>query len=158
MASNSLRVVRRILQTYADRGVFRAFSEERTRSGKTEFKFLWLTPSPFILFFEPGRDALVFKNLLPNIPAKSSLYAEVRTFVKGWYSAERPAHRRINTRKIVAQCSNRGGRVSITFTILKKQYAYGVKNAVSLVHELYLSFLNVYHHDYMRANFSLPDE
>ena len=43
MTPKSLTIVRETLQSYADRGMFRGFSEVGAQSGTTEFKILCTT-------------------------------------------------------------------------------------------------------------------
>lgn len=161
MAENSsspTSIIRRTLQTYADRGVFRAFTQVGKRGRRTEFRFTWLTESPFHLWVDPVSGTLTFKNLLPNVPAKSPFYEELKTFVRGLSSTELPSHRRIDPKRMMARCTNRSETVSVTFKLLNKQYELGVKKALNHINEIFLSFLNLYHYDYMVENFDLPEE
>lgn len=82
MAGNPLTVVRQVLQVYADRGIFRGFSEKKTKDGKNEFKFLWLTGQPMTLIYEGKNSTLRFKNLLLNVPSHSTMYSDLKAFVK----------------------------------------------------------------------------
>ncbi len=52
----------------------------------------------------------------------------------------------------------RNGRTEFSFRILRNRPAYGVKKAVNQVHELFVSFLKLYHVDYMFVNFDLSEE
>jgi len=158
MVSDPTRAVSRALREFANRGVFRSFSEGRARSGFPEFQFLWLTPYPFNLIFNPGKNSLTFRDLLPDMPARSELYAEVRSFLETLSSKERPAHRRLDRRRIGIRCFNRRTKVSIEFAILRREYRYGVRKSLEQVQELYLSFLNVYHPEYMVTNFHTDEE
>ena len=66
MTQTPLTIVRKVLQGYADRGVFRALAEVPSRNGKAEFKFLWfpITEEPFTLSFSDRTRALCFEGLL----------------------------------------------------------------------------------------------
>ena len=81
--------MRERLQAYADRGVFRGFAEQPARGGRRRFTFLWLAPSPFTLTYDPATGALAFRDLLPNVPARSPLAGALRRFIRGRASAER---------------------------------------------------------------------
>ena len=153
MAKGSLNVVREHLQAYADRGVFRGFSEQR--SG--HFTFIWVVRHPMELVVDTSKQTLRFKQLLPGIPAKSPLYAEVKKFVRERQERALPEHRRIDRRRAEVSCSNRGGAVSVSLKVKNRQYAYGVNKIVNLVHELFL-LLRDRHPDYLVENFDVPQE
>ncbi|HKS39947.1 MAG TPA: hypothetical protein VJX74_04985, partial [Blastocatellia bacterium] len=74
MAKGALNVVRENLQTYADRGVFRGFSE--IKNG--QFEFVWLIRHRMELIVDTSKHMLRFKQLLPGVPATSALYGELK--------------------------------------------------------------------------------
>jgi hypothetical protein len=153
MAKGSLDVVRAALQAYADRGVFRGFSEIKTG----HFKFVWLLHHQMELSVDTAKGALRFKHLLPNVPAKSDLYAELKSFIQERHDRELPEHRRIDRKRAEASCANRGGYVSISLKVKNNQYAYGVNRIVNLAHELFLH-LRERRPDYLVENFDVPQE
>jgi hypothetical protein len=153
MAKRSLSVVRESLQAYADRGVFRGFSE--VRSG--HFRFVWLIRRQMSLSVDTANNVLRFMQVLPGIPAKSTMYAELKAFIKERHDRELPDHRRIDRRRAEASCSNRGGSVSISLKVKNDHYAYGVNRIVNLVHELFLHLRDAYP-DYLAENFDVPQE
>ncbi|HUE89088.1 MAG TPA: hypothetical protein VMO26_23665 [Vicinamibacterales bacterium] len=55
--------MRAALRQYADRGVFRGFSEKARPGGATEFRFTWLTREPLVLRYDPRGATLTFKGL-----------------------------------------------------------------------------------------------
>jgi hypothetical protein len=153
MAKGSLNVVRESLQAYADRGIFRGFSE--IRSG--HFQFVWVIHHQMELLVDPSKQTLRFKQLLPGVPAKSALYAEVKKFIAERHDRELPEHRRIDRKRAEASCANRGGWVSISLKVKNNQYAYGVNKIVNLIHELFV-LLRDRHPDYLVENFDVPQE
>lgn len=153
MAKGCLNVVREHLQTYADRGVFRGFSE--VKSG--HFEFVWLIRHQMELSVDTVKHVLRFKRLLPGIPASSALYAELKGFVRERHASSLPSHRRIDRRRAEVSCSNRRGFVSVSLTVKNNQYAYGVNKIVNLVHELFLH-LREAHPEYLAENFDVPQE
>jgi len=153
MAKRSLSVVRESLQGYADRGVFRGFSE--VRSG--HFKFVWLIRHQMALSVDTANNVLRFMQVLPCVPANSTMYAELKSFIKQRHDRELPDHRRIDRRRAEASCSNRGGTVSISLKVKNDNYAYGVNRIVNLVHELFLHLRDAYP-DYLAENFDVPQE
>lgn len=157
MAGNPLTVVRQVLQVYADRGIFRGFSEKKTKDGKNEFKFLWLTGQPMTLIYEGKNSTLRFKNLLLNVPSHSTMYSDLKAFVKEKFDGDLPKHRRIDSQLAEVECSNRGGKVSIGLKVKRGQYQYGVNKIVNLIHEIFL-FLRSSWADYMWENFDVTKE
>jgi hypothetical protein len=151
--SKPLRVVRESLQAYADRGVFRGFSE--IRNG--HFKFVWMANHQMELSVDTAKGALRFRQLLPGVQAKSALYAELKSFIEQRHDKELLEHRRIDRRRAEVSCANRGGFVSISLKVKNNQYAYGVNRIVNLVHELFLHLRDAYP-EYLVENFDVPQE
>jgi hypothetical protein len=153
MAKGSLNVVRKNLQTYADRGVFRGFSE--VKNG--QFEFVWLIRHRMELSVDTAKAVLRFKQLLPGIPANSALYSELKGFVKDRQATSLPSHRRVDRRRAEVSCSNRRGSVSVSLRVKNNQYAYGVNRIVNLVHEIFLHLRDA-HPEYLSENFDVPQE
>ncbi len=161
MAQAPLIIIRKVLQGYADRGVFRAFTEVPSRNGKAEFKFLWfpITKEPLTLIYTNRTRALIFKRLLRGMPAKSEMYSELKSFIKERSSADLPEHRRIDPERADVRCSNRLGSVSVTVVIKENEYEYGVRKAVNLVSDLFMDLLpESTYYEYMAENFDVPED
>ena len=153
MAKGSLNVVRESLQGYADRGVFRGFSE--SRSG--HFHFVWVLQHPMELIVDTTKHVLRFKQLLPGVAANSALYAELKRFLQERHNRDLPEHRRVDLRRAEVSCATRGGAVSISLKVKNNHYAYGVNKIVNLIHELFVH-LRDKHPDYLMENFDVPQE
>ena len=153
MANKQLEIVRASLQSYADRGVFRGFSESKPG----QFKFVWLLQHPMELHLDAAKQELRFKQLLPGLPARSALYVELKQFIAERHDRALPEHRRVDRRRAEATCTNRSGLVSLTLTVKKNQFEYGVNRLVNLVHELFLH-LREHHPEYLVENFNVPQE
>jgi len=153
MTKNHLNVIREKLQAYADRGVFRGFSE--SKSG--QFTFVWLIDHQMELQADTDKHVLRFRQLLPGVPAKSHLYGELKNFIAQRHSRELPEHRRIDRRRAEVSCSSRAGAVSLSLKVKNNQYAYGVNRIVNLVHELFMH-LRESHPEYLVENFDVPQE
>ncbi len=161
MTQKPLTIVRKVLQGYADRGVFRALAEVPSRNGKAEFKFHWLpiTEEPFTLIYTNRTRTLCFKRLLRCMPAKSEMYSELKSFFKARSAADLPEHRRIDPERAEVKCSNRLGSVSVTVVIKGNEYEYGVRKAVNLVSDLFMDLLpESAYYEYMAENFEMPEE
>ena len=148
-----LNIVRVSLQTYADRGVFRGFSE--IKNG--HFQFVWVVNHRMELSLDTAKHELRFRRLLHNVPAKSALYAELKSFIERRHDEELPEHRRIDRKRAEVSCANRGGFVSVALKVKKNHYAYGVNRIVNLAHELFLH-LRERRPEYLVENFDVPQE
>jgi hypothetical protein len=153
MTKQSLQIVRESLQAYADRGLFRGFNE--SRSG--QFEFVWLLQHAMTLRVNTARRQLQFAQLLPGVPAKSSLYAELKQFIEARHDESLPDHRQINRQHAELNVSNRGGAVTLTLNVKNDQYAYAVNKLVNLVHELFV-YLRDAQPEYLMENFNVPQE
>jgi hypothetical protein len=157
MANRQLDVVSKGLRGYAERGVFRGFSERNPKLGKRVFTFQWLTPQPVSLSVDSRKGVLTFRNLLPNVRVGSELHLVVRRFLLQLSEPYRPAHRRVDPGRAEVGCSVRADSLSISLKVKRRQYAYAQKTIVNLVHELFV-FLNDSYADYMCENFETPQE
>ena len=153
----SLAVVRRHLQAYADRRVFSGFSEGRPVAGRHRFRFSWLGTEPLTLDYTPATGTFVFRALLPNVPARSALYADLVAFVSGRSSTRLPEHRRVERRRARVRCIPARGAVSVELIATRNFHDYGVNRVVNLVHEIFL-YLQEYRPEYLWTNFAAPEE
>lgn len=157
MTQSHTDIVRRKLESYANRGVFGGLSDEPGRGGKTAFTFRWLLSERFTIVVDDVRGTISFKDVLPNVPARSELYADVKAFVLARHNGALPAHRRIDPKRAQARCRIRKGVVSLELTVHRNQYAYGVAKLIKLVNELF-GHLSMHHMPYLWENFDVPAE
>ena len=155
--NQSLVVVRERLRAYADRGVFRGFSEQSRVAGRHLFRFSWLGTRPLFLHYTPTTGAFVFRNLLPNITSRSPLSRDLRAFVSGRASPRLPAHRRVDRRRARIRCVASRGSASIELVATRNHHEYGVHRVVNIAHEIFL-YLQRYQPEYMWENFDAPQE
>lgn len=155
----SMEVVARTLEEYAARCVFRGFSRGPINGGKAAFKIAWHRDCMFDFVFDSARSSLRFSTVLPNVPADSSMYKELKAFIKSRQSGELPDHRRIDRTKVEIRPYNRGGNVSLTFRVKDGDIEYGVRRLIYFVNEIFLVFLqDGLYYDYMVETFDLdPD-
>ena len=156
-AESGPAAVRRQLQAYADRGVFRGFTERPARAGRLYFRFAWLARDPFNLTYEPKTGMFTFTNVLPNVLARSAFHNDLKRFIEGRSMAKLPAHRRIDPRRAKAGCSSRRGTLLIQVTAKRGQHGYGLNRAVNLVHEVFLH-LHSYFPEYLWENYDIAQE
>jgi hypothetical protein len=152
-----LTIVNHALRAYADRGVFRGFSELRVSAKAATYKFYWLTPSEMHLSVDLARCCLRFDRLLPGLPAGSSLYADLKRFLRQRRGDDLPEHRRIDPRRALVRATNRRGVVSIALEVHNGEFAYGVNRAVNLVHELFVYLRDAWP-EYLMEHFHAPQE
>ena len=149
----------RILEEYANRGVFRGFSGGQLRGAKAIFTMLWHRDRSFELILDVRRNTMRFPVVLPEVPRGSSMYQEFKEFIESRHSEKLPEHRRIDRRKARVRSSNRGGDVSLTLTVEDRDYEYGARKFIHLVHEVYMVFLSDgRYYEYMVDKFDVdPD-
>jgi hypothetical protein len=150
-------VVRRTLQDYADRGVFKGFSERKGRTGATEFRFTWLTREPMVLEYDAKEERLTFRHLLPQVPRGSAIAAAVQELVESRSSKRIPEHRRLDPRRVRADGTQYGGRWSLRLQVAPRQHEYAVRKGVNLVNEVF-TLLRASYPDYLWDVFGLPSE
>lgn len=152
-------VVARILEGYAQRGVFRGFSQARVIKGKATYRIVWHFDRVFDLTFDPASNKLRFSALLPNVPRNSRMYRELREFIASRQAEGLPEHRRIEGSKADVRPDNRNGNVSLTLSVKNHEYEYGVRKLVHLVHEIFLTFLrDGSYYEYLVDTFDLAPE
>ena len=157
MAQSHLDIVRTRLKEYADKGVFDSFSEGKTRAGKTEFRLGWFHFKHYTLLFDERTGTLRLRDFLPHMDGKSQVYAALKDFVRNRSDRKLVAHRRIDPGRAEAKLSLRNQSGTLTITVKKNQYSYGVRKTINLVHEIFV-MLNADHIEYLYENFDLPEE
>jgi hypothetical protein len=152
-------VVQETLAGYAKRGVFRAYGDQPSGNGQSRFSFRWHADATFQIVYDPRRRELIFRDVLPGVPARSGMYRDLKAFVEGRSSPALPEHRRIDPRKARVTVTNRRGMVSLAVSLKNAHLEYGVRRAVNLIHELFVEFLrNPLYFSYMVEHFQLdPD-
>ena len=146
-----------VLQSYADRGVFRGLKCERASGGRHMFTFTWLMRRPMTLGADPSSSVLTFKELLPCVDSKSMMVAELKALVEGRRSRALPEHKRIDGRRAHVTCAVWRGAFSLTITGRGRHYEYALRKALNLVNELFV-LLHEKYPDYLIEHFGLATE
>ena len=141
-----LDAVRKTLENYARRGVFRSLSE----TGNV-FRFHWLWNAAFTLAVEEKTATLVFRGLLPGA---SAIEADVKAWLAEAASEGTVAHRRLDSRELTATCS----RGSIRFRVRNGDFSAGVKRAIQAVNELFVTHLSARHPSYLVEHFHVSED
>jgi hypothetical protein len=158
-AQARIEAVAETLENYARRGVFRGFSRGSVGKETAAFRMVWHRDRVFDFIFDFHRNTMRFPVVLPNIPADSSIYSELKGFIKSRHSETVPEHRRIDSRKAQVRSYNRGGNVSLTLTVVDGEFEYCARKLINLVHEIFMVFLiDGSYYEYMVETFDLdPD-
>lgn len=141
-----LNAVRGILQTYASRGVFHSLSETGTT-----FRFHWLWNAPFELSVQEKTKTLVFAGLLPDA---SSIAGDVKAWLAEAASEQTVAHRRLDPKALTATFS----RGSLRFRVRNGDFSEGVKRAIQLVNELFVTHLSARYPSYLMEHFHVSED
>ena len=126
-----------VLESYAQRGVFRSFHQTGS-----EFHFHWLWNLPFHLTFDAPTATIAFPALLTDIPRGSELDQALKAFIRSCCTPDRPPHRRIDPARLAILYSNHGGAVTLKIRSRDRDFAYAATQAIHLVNEIFLEFLS----------------
>ena len=154
---SDVRAVRGCLKEYADRGVFRGYTERPGRLDRTLFRFSWLARKPYELQYDARTGAFVFLNALPNVKARTPLARALKTFVEARSDESLPEHRRIDPARASATAFVRRGDMRLSVLAQPGNHAYAANRVVNLVHEVYLH-LHAYYPQYLWANYDVSEE
>ena len=153
-----IELVAETLEGYAKRGVFKGFSRGPVSRGKATFRIAWHRDRIFELVLDLKTLSMSFPALLPNVPADSTIYRELKEFIKSRHSVDVPEHRRIDSDRAQVRASNRAGNVSLALRVNDGDFEYATRKLIHLVHEIFLAFLVDGHFEYMVETFDLdPD-
>jgi hypothetical protein len=151
--------VRTELQNYADRGIFRNFSVGDSRGGVVDFRFNWLTGTPFHLRLNANKPELDLKDVLPSVPFRSSMDTALRNFIVQRCDESLPDHRRLDASRFNFTCRNRQQKISISIGFEPDDVCDAAKTAVNLLHEIFNNFLlDGPYQNYMVEVFNVPEE
>jgi hypothetical protein len=158
-AVSQIERVAAVLAAYAERRVFQGFSRGPISGGKASFRIAWHRGRVFELAFDSRARTLRLPELLTNVPADSSMYEELKDFIRSRQSDKLPDHRRLDSRKIQVRTYNRGGDILLVVKSQDGDAEYAVRKLVHLINEIYLTFLaDGKYFDYLVETFNLdPD-
>ena len=158
-AASPVDVVAAVLAGYAERRVFQGFSRGRTSGPKASFQIAWHRGRVFELTYDARADTLRLADLLTDVPADSSMYEDLKAFIRARQADELPDHRRLDVRKVQIRTYNRGGNILLVLKVKDGDREYAVRKLVHLINEIYLTFLaDGKYFDYLVETFDLdPD-
>jgi len=152
-------IVAAVLAGYAERRVFHGFSRGPAAGGKARFQIAWHRGRVFEITFDDPAGTLRLPELLTGIPADSTMYEDLKAFIRSRQSDDLPDHRRLDARKIQTRTYNRGGNILLVLKVKDGDCEYAVRKLVHLINEIYLTFLaDGKYFDYLVETFNLdPD-
>ncbi len=158
-AVSRIDVVAAVLAGYAERRVFTGFSRGPTSGGKASFQIAWHRGRVFELTYDDRTGTLRLPELLTSVPAGSTMYEDLKDFIRARQSDDLPDHRRLDVRKIQTRTYNRGGNILLVMKVNDGDSDYAVRKLVHLINEIYLTFLaDGKYFDYLVETFNLdPD-
>ena len=156
LANTRRSLVKRTLEAYAERGVFKGFGAEESK-GEICCRVVWHFFRQFEFHFNPDRDLIRIPVLLPN--ADAALLTDLKAFIDSRYSVSLPPHRRVDRERVLIKAARRAGIISLSAEILDGDDVYATKQLVYVVQEIFLNFLTSgMYYDYLVENFDLdPD-
>ncbi len=148
-------VVREGLHAFADRQIFRNFTEEPGKNGTIRFRFLFLTDRPMTVEFAERAHTLVIRNMLPRVPP--ALYADLQAFLAKLSDPDLPPYRRIDKRSADVRLVRTRGHVSLVFRVRGNRYKYGVEKLVNLASWI-RTYLQAQHQVYLWEVLGEPED
>lgn len=148
-------VVREGLQAFADRQVFRNFTEEPGKNGTIRFRFLYLTDRPMTIELVERAHTLVIRDMLPRVPP--GLYADLQAFLEKLSDPDLPSYRRIDRRSADARFVRKRGNVSLVFQVRGNRYAYGMEKLINVASWI-RTYLQARHQVYLWEVLGEPED
>ena len=144
-----------VLQSYADRGVFRGFRATPAPRGRFTYRFLWLTPRPLEAVFDSRAKTLAFPALLPRLSKAGA--TDIAAVVRSITQRDAPAHKRIDGRRASISGAIRKGAFGVSVSIRGTNHDYAVKAALNLINEIFVT-LQERHPEYLIEHFGMSPE
>ena len=158
MASTTKQLLSGRMVSLVDRGVFRGYSESSASNGSQLFTFHWIHGQSFSLQFNPVKQRLTMKNILPNIEYRSFLDTKLRRWFANDSSFDYLGESVDgNDKALPIKYTNRKNNVSLAVEIYHDKPVDMLNFLLRVINELFI-YLNLSHVDYLHRNFGLPEE
>ncbi len=156
---SNVDAVAQVLADYAQRRVFHGFSRGPASAAKATFQIVWHRGRVFELTFDGRAGTFRLGELLTDVPADSSIYKDLKAFIRSRQADDLPDHRRLDKQRIQIRTYNRGGNILLVLKSKDGDAEYAVRKLVHLINEIYLTFLaEGEYFDYVVETFNLdPD-
>ena len=153
--TGSREPVTEVLQSYADRGVFRGFRATPAVRGRIEYDFKWLTKKAVRAEFDPRTNTLRFPDLFPAIDKASA--AALAAVIEDRSKRGMPDHKRLDGRRARVAGALRNGAFTLTAVVRGRNHGYAVKRVLGLINEMFVT-LQEHHPEYLIEHFGLSAE
>jgi hypothetical protein len=156
---SQIDAVAEVLVGYAERRVFQGFSRGPASGTNATFQIVWHRGRVFELTFDAKAGTLRLPELLTDVPADSSIYEDLKAFIRSRQADDLPEHRRLDKHRIEIRTYKRGGDILLVVKAKDGDCEYAVRKLVHLINEVYLTFLaEGQYFDYIVETFNLdPD-
>jgi hypothetical protein len=129
------------LRGYAESGAFRSFAEGTLRSAKATYRLLWHYNRTYRLILDLDAMTLAIADMLPGVPAKSPMIAELRAFLKPFGTDKVPEHRRVDPDKGELKLSQYRQALTLRMAVRDQEFVYCTRKLVHVAHEVFMVFL-----------------
>ena len=128
-----------LIDELAARGVFRATPLETGSAEAAAWRLTWFGGHQMRL--QVGAGLVHVDDLLPPLPAQSSIYRDMRAWLKAQQAQDLPAHRRLDPRCFALAVRNSRGQIRLSLGSDQEPLPALTNRAVQLVNALYHDFL-----------------
>lgn len=129
-----------VINDMVARGVFRAKALPGKVAQDCAWQITWF--GGHVMCLEVTGEQVQIAPVLPDLPARSQLYRDLRAWLRIQQSEALPEHRRLDPEDVRLEVRNRNGQIRLTLQSLKEPMPDLLARAVQLINALYLEFLN----------------
>lgn len=122
------------------RGVLRAKPLPTASTQDCAWQITWFGGHTMRVLVSP--DQVQVEPVLPDLPARSPLYRELRAWLAVQQSPALPEHRRLDPERVQLAVRNRNGQIRLTLQSDTGLIQDLLTQTVQLINALYLEFLN----------------
>jgi hypothetical protein len=140
MHSDGFVGVDELLQGYADRGVFRAFSKVPAAEGAF-FRVLWHYGRAFEIVISSSSKTVAIPSMLPEVDRYPIVRRNLAKFLRQFASPKLPEHRRVSRERATLHVRLIRGDITCEMRVKGEEYVYATQKLVNVVQEVFLVFL-----------------
>jgi len=141
VAESTLRNVRQVLQSYADAGLFTAFSSSSCTRTEGNWAIAWGYLPRATLTVDAAAHELTLLHILPQISSRSTMGKSYRMFLKDLSARSRPRHRRVDASKVKLVCRSMPGGLALRCRMMDGDFEYATRAFINVVQESIYEFL-----------------
>jgi len=141
VAESTLRNVRQVLQSYADAGLFTAFSSSSCTRTEGNWAIAWGYLPRATLTVDAAAHELTLTHILPHVSFRSTMGKSYRLFLKNLSAPSRPRHRRIDPSKLEFVCRSVPGGLALRCRVRDGDFEYATRAFIKVLQESIYEFL-----------------